>query len=174
MKTNLIFLIVLLPITSGFAATSATPDQPENTGQTEEQNPAVILGEEVRNIADTTTISRKAQAKLITQAVRTAIISATEGIKDPAQRLKVASELATAATKAAPHFAATITSAISTIPSIAAIDGGLEQIQAAVSAGLESSEETSIANPASNPPRPPATPEFGGPNKSENIVSPSH
>jgi len=174
MKSNLALLLFLLPFTSGLATPASTPPQPATTEQNEALSPVEILSAQIKEIASSDATSRKTQAKLITKAVRLAVVSAIEGIKDPAERLKVASELATAAAKAAPHFAATISSAISDIPSIAEIDGGAKQIASAISAGLESAEETAIANPVVNPPRPPANPEFGGPNNSETIVSPSH
>lgn len=174
MKSNLVLLFLLLQLSSGLAATNPISTQPDTTEQKEELSPATILAGQVQEIASSTTLSRKDQARMITKAVRLAVMSATEGIKAPAERLKLAAQFATAAAKSAPHFAATITSAISEIPSIAEIDGASEQIAAAVSVGVESTEETAIANPAINPPRPPANPDFGGPNGGETIVSPSH
>ena len=172
MKQKLVLLLLLLPLSASLATVSAAPNTPETKEQSEELSPAAILAAQVKDIAASDTLSREAQAKQISSAVRLSIIASTEGINSPEDRLKIAAELATAATKAAPHFAATITSAVADIPFIAKIDGALEQIQAAVSTAIESAEETSIANPAVNPPRP-ANPEFGGPNKGETIVSPA-
>jgi hypothetical protein len=174
-KPTLLLPLLLLPLSSVLAADNppSTPSQ-SPAAQQEELSPAAILAGEVKEIASSTTLSRKAQAKLITNAVRTAVGAVIEGIKNPADRLKAALELATAAAQSAPHFAATITRAITSIPALAAIDGALEQIQSAVSDGVAAADKPDIANPATNPPRPPATPEFGGPNNSETVVSPSH
>lgn len=174
MNPKIPLILFCLPLATTFAATKTAPPAPESVQGGDEQSPAAILAAQVEEIASATSMSRKSQAKLITDAVRLALTTATEGLKKPGDRLRVAAELATAAAKAAPHFAATITSAITSVPSIAGIEGALEKIQAAVSAGVEAGEDAGIANPVSNPPRPPSNPEFGGPNKGETVVSPSH
>ena len=174
MNSKLLLFLLVLPLTSGLAAPGGRAGESETTAQSEEQSPASILADQIKEIASSDTTSRKTQAKLITNAVNFAITAATEGIKDPAERLRIASELAMAATKAAPHFAATIAKAASSVPSIAQIDGALDRIQESVNSGIEAGEEATIANPVANPPRPPANPEFGGPNQGETVVSPSH
>lgn len=175
MKPNLAILLLLLPIAAPLVAKETAPasDRHHATEQSEADTPAAILAEQVKEIAASSTMSLKTQAKLIANAVKTAISAAIEGIKDPAERLNVAMDLATVAAKAAPEFAATITSAVSTIPSIAKIEGAQEQIQSAVKAGLDARDQPDLANPATNPARS-GQHEFGGPNRGEHIVSPSH
>ena len=174
MKTNLAILLLLLPLTAGLNAKDADPipGRTNTNEHSESQSPASTLAAQVQEIAASSSLSRRSQAKLITKAVRDAINAATDGIKDPAERLQLALELATAAAKAAPHFAATITSAVTSLPSIAKIEGAGDQIQAAVKAGIDAAGGTEIANPAVNPPRP-GHHDFGGPNKGETVVSPS-
>ena len=175
MKPNIAILLLLLPLTVGLEAKEArrSPSDTGITEQNEANTPASILEAQVKEIASATTMSRKSQAKLITNAIRLAVTTAIEGVKKPVERLEIALELTTAAAKAAPQFAATITSAVSDLPAIARINGALDQIQAAVKAGIEAGEETELANPAVNPPRPDSH-EFGGPDKGNPIVSPSH
>ncbi len=175
MKPNLAILLLLLPLSAGIEAKAAStaPHQPDTTEHNPAKTPANRLAAEVTEIAATTAISRKAQAKKITSAIRQAINAATEGITDPAERLKVALQLTTVAAKAAPQFAATITSAVAGLPSLAKIEGAIEQIKSAVSAGIESADEPGLANPAANPRPNSAHHEFGGPNKGDTIVSPS-
>ena len=175
MKPNLAILLLLLPISAELLAKEAPPasNRHNTSEQSEADTPAAILAEQVKEIASSPTMSLKTQSKLITDAVQTAITAAIEGIKDPEERLNIALDLATVATKAAPEFAATITSAVSSIPSIAKIEGARDQIQSAVKAGLEARGEPDLANPATNPAHS-GEHEFGGPNRGEHIVSPSH
>ncbi len=175
MKPNLAILLVLLPLAAELSAKEATASSRHQspTEQNEEQTPAVILADQVKEIAASSAMSRKSQSKLITNAVHMAITAAIEGIKDPAERLSVALELATVAVQAAPQFSATIASAVSGIPSIAGIEGALEHIQSAVQAGLDAGHEPDLANPAVNPAHSQKH-EFGGPNHGETVVSPSH
>lgn len=174
MKPNFALLLLLLPLTSGLHAndTGHAQHQPGATEQHEAPTVADTLATQVQEIASSSTLSRKSQAKLITNAVRLAITTATEGIKDPAERLKLALELTTVATKAAPQFAVTITSAVSGIPSIAKIEGALDGIKEAVKQGQEHGDEPDLANPSRNPRH--HEHEFDGPNKGEHVVSPSH
>ena len=175
MKPNLAILLLLLPLSAALTAKEATssPDRHNAGEQSDSETPASILAAQVKDIAASPTMSLKTQAKLITNAVQTVISAAIEGIKEPAERLTIATGLATVAAQAAPQFAATITSAVSTIPSIAKIDGARDQIQSAINAGLEAREEPDLANPAVNPAHA-GQHEFGGPNRGEHIVSPSH
>ena len=175
MKQKLACLTLLLPLTTGFGAEAVDPHENHSnpSAQVSEETPATILAAQVKEIASSATTSRREKAKLIANAVRLAITTAMEGVKDPVARLRVALDLATAAAKAAPHFAVTITNAVSAIPALAGIEGALAQIQAAVRAGVEATTEADVANPSGNP-RPPANPDFGGPNRGETVVSPSH
>ncbi len=173
MKTKTALLLMLLPMTAGIAANKATPASTEVSASTEELSPAAVLASQVGEIASTTSLSHKEQAKLIGKAVRVAVGAVIEGVKDPAERLNRAQDLAVAAAKAAPDFIAIIKNAITTLPAFSKVDGIGEQIDAAVAASVQTGDDTAIANPAVNPPRPPANPEFGGPNRGEVVVSPS-
>ena len=173
MKTTTAILLLLLPMTAGLQAKDEGHAQ--NNQGSSEQNAAPTLADtlaaQVKEIASSESMSRKSQAKLITNAIRLAITTATEGIKDPSARLQLAMELTTAATTAAPQFAATITSAVSGIPSIAKIDGALDSIKDAVKKGQEQGEEPEVANPSRDHGH--REHEFDGPDKGEHIVSPS-
>lgn len=174
MKPTAAILLLFLSLTSGLQAKdeSHAQNQHDSSEQHEATSVADTLATQVQEIASSSTMSRKSQAKLITNAVRLAITTATEGIKDPAERLKLALELTTAATKAAPQFAATITGAVTGIPSIAKIEGAIDGIKEAVKQGQEHGDEPDLANPSRNPRH--HEHEFDGPNKGEHVVSPSH
>jgi hypothetical protein len=177
MKSRPAFAFLLLTLSAGLGASETAPNQRPSSASAQNValTPVEILSGQLKEIASSTTLSRKSQAKMITNAVRVAITAATEGIKDPAERLRLALELTSAAAKAAPNFAATITSAVSNLPVLSGIEGTLTQIPAAVSAGIAAADEAAgAASPTGNSTRAPAKPEFGGPNKGEAIVSPSH
>ena len=173
MKPTTAILLLLLPLTSGLQAKDEghALNRHGSSEQSEAPTAADTLATQVKEIAASDTMSRKSQAKLITNAVRLAITTATEGIQDPTARLQLAMELTTAATAAAPQFAATITSAVTSIPSIAKIEGALDSIKDAVKKGQEHGEEPEVANPSRD--RGHREHEFDGPDKGEHIVSPS-
>ncbi len=174
MKPNLTLLLLLLPLTAGLRAndTGHAANQHVATEHNEAPTLADTLATQVQDIATSSTMSRKSQARLITNAVRLAITTAIEGIKDPEARLKLALELTTAATSAAPQFAATITGAVSGIPAIARIEGALDQIKEAVKKGQEHGDEPDVANPSRDHGH--HEHEFDGPDKGEHVVSGSH
>lgn len=172
MNSKKILCLLLLPFASALAANKNAPAPVEASAQNEAPTPESVLASQVQDIVSSDR-SPKEQGKLISSAVRLAVSSAIEGKKKPAERLAAAMELAAAAAKAAPHFATTITSAVSSLPAFADLDGAAEQIQYAVSTSIESSGETEIANPAVNPARPAPKPEFGGSTRGETVVSPA-
>jgi len=177
MKSNQAFALLFISLTAGLgAAETASASRPTSAvAQTAEQTAADTLAGQIQDIASSKTLSRKSQAKMIAQALRVAITAVTDGVKDPTERLRLAMELVSAAAKAAPKFAATITNAAASLPALAGIDGISVQIQAAVNSGIASAEEAAGAeNPTGNSEHKTARPEFGGPNKGEAIVSPSH
>jgi hypothetical protein len=178
MKTKLALFLLLLPLIAGLDATAAAPapSRPEATGQNAELTPTAILAAQVKEITSSANLSRKSQAKLIADAVRRAITAVTEGVKDPAERLKLALELATVAAKAAPSFAATITSTVSGTPTIASIEGVLDRVQAAVKTGIEAAKGAGGEHdgPGAGSSRQSGNHEFDGPNKGDTVVSPSH
>ena len=174
MKTPLILCCFFLSSTLAFSAQSApAPASQPGAPEQAELTPQAILAAQVSEIASDTTMSRAAQEKLIASAVRLAIATAIEGIKDRAQALKIAVQLTTAAAKAAPRFGETIMLTASSIPALAGIDGALGQIQAAVLSGIKAtgSDGLNLAPPGGSPPAP--SPEFGG-NSGDVKVSPSH
>ncbi len=178
MKTNLSILLLALPLATGLTAKDDShTNRPHNTEeQGQAQSPAAILTAQVSEIASSPTMSAKSKTKLITNAVRLAITTATAEIKDQEKRLALALELTTAATKAAPQFATTISRAVSSLPAIASIKGAADEIDAAVKNAREASEEPDTANPTHEG-RPHQgthhhTP-FNGPGGGEHVVSPS-
>ena len=172
MKSKTLLCLALLPITSAFAANKPASAPTEASAPSEELTPAAVLASQIHDIVSTDH-SPKEQAKLITSAVRLAVSSTIEGKNKPSERLAIAMELASAAAKVAPQFAATITNAVSSLPAFADLDGAAEQIQYAVSNSIETSGETEVANPSVNPARPPANSQFNGPNQGEVVVSPA-
>ena len=175
MKPNIAILLLLLPLTTGLKAKDDGHDNKSHS--TSEQSQALtasaILSGQLQEIASSSTLSPKSKAKLIANAVRTAITTATAEIKDPEQRLALALELTTAAAKAAPQFAASITSAVSGIPSIAHIKGALDEIQDAVKKGKEQGDDTDTANPSHNDGHHHGHHDFDGPGDHDHPVSPS-
>ena len=175
MKTHLALALLLVSGTNGLQAKEAHRgnNPPAAEDQAEKPTPASILSAQVSEIASTTNISRKSQSKLIANAVRLAVITATEGTKDPEEKLQLALELASAAAQAAPHFAETITQAVESIPAIARIEGAVAQVNAAVKAGVQAADEPETALADHKSGRPPEKPEFGG-NNGDAVVSPSY
>ena len=176
MKSHLAFLLVYLPVSAGLAAqdTNSLQNQSGPARQTEETlTPEAVLAAQVSEIASSTTLSPKTQAKLIANAVRLAVLTATEGVTDPTRRLTLALELAAAAAKAAPHFADAITTAVSSIPSIAGINGALAQIKAAVLSGTQAADDPAQAATGPVSPRAATPSEFGG-NNGDTKVSGAH
>ncbi len=93
---------------------------------------------------------------------------------DPDQALKIALDIATAAAKAAPDFAATVQDAIYSIPSIASSKGSLAQLQKAVFAGVKAAESEGWTGGSNyNPPGSHSGQDFGG-NPGSVTVSPAH
>jgi hypothetical protein len=176
MKTYLAFLFLPILVTVGFGARD-TPslDQPAVAAdQAEAPTAGSILATQVSEIASASDLPRKAKEKRIAGAVRLAVIAATADLKDPAQAVSVAQDLAVAAAKGAPQFSEAIFDAVANISVIAGVDGALAQIKLAVlAAAKEASEPRTVVEFASTAPRPPANPEFGG-NAGDVVVSRSH
>jgi hypothetical protein len=175
MKTHLALALILLFGTNGLQAKEAHrgTNPPAAEAQAEKPTPASILAAQVSEIASSTDMSRKSQAKLITSTVRAAIIAAIEGIKNPEEKLQLALELAGVAAQAAPRFAETITQAVESIPAISRIEGAVAQVKAAVKAGVQAADEPETAIADNKSGRRPAKPEFGG-NNGDVRQSPSH
>jgi hypothetical protein len=174
MKTRLTLCLILLSATVGLHAEDAAPRGQTPAGeQSEHPTPESILARQVSEIATSSSASRKTKAKRIASAVHLAVISATTDVKDPDQVLKIALDLATAAAEAAPNFAEAIRDAIISIPSIASIAGAAAELQTAIKAAAASNERT-VVEFSSTPPRPPQNPDFGAGSGGVSVVSPSH
>lgn len=156
MKVRLALFLFLLPIAATHAA--------DQTGQ---PTPAAAFSAQVSEIASAQAMPPKEKAERISTAVQVAVTGAIAGLKDPAEILQVTLKLATVAATAAPQFTDVIARAISAIPSIAAINGAAEQIQAAV---VDAATKAATTAFLSHRPRAPKNPEFGG-NTADTVVS---
>ena len=156
MKPCYLCLILFAACSASLRAGDVPPPEshPRETAKNEAPTPASLLAEQVRQIAATPDMSDKTKAKLIAKAVEVAVSNALAGVKDPADALRPARDLAAAAAKAAPRFAETITRA------------------ALTSAGVPVAEfESAVHRSDSDHANPHA--DFGG-NNGDHIVSPSH
>jgi len=142
MKPNLALLLLLLPLTTVLPAKDNEPSPNRHTSDKHETAPtaSTTLAGQLRDIAGSTTMSRKSQEKLITSAVRLAVNAAVQGANDPAKALKIALELAASAGKAAPLFADEIAEAIKNTPGISRIKGASREIIEAVHRGRDESD----------------------------------
>jgi hypothetical protein len=156
MKARHTLFLFLLPVAAAYAA-----------DQTDQPAPAATFPAQVSEIANSPAMPLKEKAEQISNVVQIAVTGAIAGLKDPAEILQVALKLATVAATAAPPFTDAITRAISAIPSIAAIDGAADQIQAAV---VDAATKAAATAFLSHRPKAPKNPEFGG-NTADTVVS---
>ena len=151
MKPNLALLLLLLPLTTVLNArdNEFSPDRHDSDKHEKVSTASTTLAGQLRDIAGSTTMSRKSQEKLITSAVRLAVTAAVQGTNDPAKALKIALELAVSAGKAAPQFAEEIAEAIKNAPAISHIKGASREIIEAVHRGRDESDndDTDTAHP---------------------------
>jgi hypothetical protein len=162
MKACLALLFLLLPVAASHATENAASSEDQTAPadhQPSQPISAAALAAQVGDIASSPTLSFKEKAEQISTAVRNAVSGATAQLKDPAEVLKIALKFATIAAQAAPQFTDAITNAVLTIPAIATIDGAAAQIQAAV---VDAATKAAEAEFASNKPKAPKDPEFGG------------
>jgi len=122
-------LLVILACAGAGPAAQASP-----TPEAGATAPA-ILAQEVREIADTSMISRAKKEKRISTAVRVAVVAGTAYRSDPDEIVGIAAELAAAAAGAAPHFADVISKAAAFAPTVARIEGSSGRIRTAAYAG---------------------------------------
>jgi len=92
---------------------------------------ARALYKQVSEIANSMSLSTAKKEKRISTAVRVAVVAATAYKNDPDVVLGIALELAQVASRAAPHFAGTIASAVSFAPSVSRIEGASSRIRTA-------------------------------------------
>jgi hypothetical protein len=156
MKARLTLFLFLLPVAAACAA--------DQTGQ---PAPAATFPAQVSEIANAPILPLKEKEERISSAVQVAVTSAIAELKDPAEILQVALKFARAAATAAPQFTDAITRAFSAIPSITAIDGAANQIQAAV---VDAATKAAATAFLSHRPKAPQNPEFGG-NTADTVVS---
>ena len=129
MKTCLALLLVLLPVAAIHAAENDIPFENHDKAA---PTPAMTLAAQVGDLARSPTLTLKEKNDQILAAVQNAVLAATAHLTDPAEILNVTLDLTTAAAKSAPQFTHAIIDAVSAISAIAAIDGAINQIQAAV------------------------------------------
>ena len=98
---------------------------------------AAKLAGEVGGVAHSGTIARAKKEKLISAAMREAVLSVARYVKDPDDMLKIAVDLTTVAAQAAPQFADTIARATSFAGPVANLDGAGARIRAAAYAGAK-------------------------------------
>src|ERR1019366_2187592 len=108
-------------LTTGLNAKDNGSDQDHAGAKEHNEVPAPYstLSDQLKDIASTSSITRKSQEKLISSAVRLAVTTLTKGLNDPAKILKIATDLATVAGRSAPQFADEIGDAINGLPAIA-------------------------------------------------------
>lgn len=137
MKTSVLLPLSFALVVSGAQAQSTGTPAPASTQeQTKPATPEQLLAAQVAAIVASEATDAEKQ-KNIGLIVRTAVTTATVGLKDTRQSLTVALSLAEAAAKAAPVFATTISTAVLSIPAIAALENAATQINAAVAAGVK-------------------------------------
>jgi hypothetical protein len=151
--------LLFLPIAIGFGASGGPDVRPES-----------ILADQVRSIVSSRVPNRE-KDKAIANAVKFAILAATEDTKDPADALKVALSFAIAAAKAAPGYTDAIMDAVSTLPVVASVEGSLAIIQNAVDSAAKAAVDFGVSASRSTS-KAPLGAEFGG-NTTDVIVSPS-
>lgn len=120
-------------------------------GQASNASLAAELAEEVGEIAKSSASSVRKE-KLISSAVREAILNATTEVQDSAKKLRAVMDLATAAAQAAPRFTDVIAQAASFAEPVAHIENAPARIRAAAYAGTK----------GPGPSRPPSVVAAGG------------
>lgn len=162
MKTWLSTLVLILSANALVAAQSALPASSNSSAVESGVAPESVLATQVNEVAASTTMTRKTKDKLISSAVRLAISSAIQGIKDPTRALNIAVQFTSAAAAAAPDFADTILAASASVPGIAGLDGALAALQAAVNAGVDGAgDDSGTTGPSGSRPAAPSA-QFGG------------
>lgn len=167
MKT--ISSILLLGVSTALG-TSIQAADPETTGIAQELSPAAILSAQVGEIAYSTSLPLEVKQARIKAALRKAINGAIAGVSDPEQMTQIATDLAVACVKAAPGFAATISNTVTSIPSIAKINGAAALIRDSIEQAVQELNQVNVAVPAPALPKAPASPEFGG-STTDTVVS---
>jgi len=139
----LFFFLTFISMNAGLSADAAASpgDSTAVENQAGKPTAAEALAAEVGEIAHYRMMSHAKKEKRIANAVRVAVVGAT-AYKDPAEALNIASELAAAASTAAPPFKDVIVHAVLFTPSVASIDGASGQIQAAVDFAATKAVET--------------------------------
>jgi hypothetical protein len=89
------------------------------------------LGEQVKDIANTSLISREKKEKRIATTVRIAVVAATAYHQDRSEVVGIAAEMAAAAARAAPAYADVIARAVAFVPAVARYAGAAGEVRAA-------------------------------------------
>jgi polysaccharide biosynthesis protein VpsM len=111
-------------LASAIAATAATPDYAR-------QAIADDLAAQIREIVNTSLISRDRKERRITSTVRIAVVAATAYKDDRAEVVGIASQMAMAAARAAPSYADVISKAVAFVPSVSRFAGAAGEVRAA-------------------------------------------
>ena len=134
------------------AAPATSSSRPRRTETPRPSSFATSLATEVGEIAQSSSIPRIKKERLISTAVRKAVVDATRLNKDQNEILKIAMELTTAAARTAPPFADVIARAASFSGPVAQVDGAAARIRAATFAAAKNPQAagTSHRFPESN------------------------
>jgi hypothetical protein len=89
------------------------------------------LAAQVKEIANSTMVSRDRKERRITTTVRIAVVAATAYQEDRGEVVGTAIQMATAATRAAPSYAEVIARAIAFVPSVSRYAGAAGEVRAA-------------------------------------------
>lgn len=165
MRTLLAFLTLLSVTVTRVVA--AAPAQDAAAGP---QSAANVLALQVAEIASSTKLTPKTKEARIATMVRKAVILATVNVNDPAQAVSIAVDLATAAAGAAPEFTDAIINSVSSVPSIASIDGAVAALNTSVKAAASPDTQNSNENRPGSPYAPTSPPPGPG---SGVVASPS-
>lgn len=111
------------------SAQESTPREPRSSRTAATPTPAALLAAEIREIANSPSLSVAKKEKRIATAVRVAVVAATAYKNDAGRNLDQALEFASAASRAAPRFTEVIVNAVSLAPAISRIDGSAGQIR---------------------------------------------
>jgi polysaccharide biosynthesis protein VpsM len=123
-----------LCLASAITASAAVPDYAR-------QAIADDLAAQVREIVNTSLISRDRKERRITSTVRIAVVAATAYKDDRGEVVGIASQMAIAAAKAAPSYADVIAKAIAFVPSVSRFAGAAGEVRAAAFSGARSRQQ---------------------------------
>lgn len=134
------FLPCLVLIVAGICGPHSASAANHPSSRVETTGRSALAGQlaaQVREIADSSSLSRTKKEKRISNLVRMTVVAATAYKSDPDEILGIALDLTAVAGRAAPHFAEIIASAVSFAAPITKIDGASGQIRTAAFAATK-------------------------------------